>query len=75
MNRRASDLLGDIYRQNGVEFSSTGTDLSDNNPYRRPELVAPPPTTTSIGPPPGPPPPAATGADGLKQPDLPVENV
>jgi hypothetical protein len=34
--------LGDIYRQNGIEFSSTGTDLSDNNPYRRPELVDPP---------------------------------
>ena len=43
----AADLLGDIYRQNGIEFSSTGTDLSDNNPYRRPELVDPP--LTSIG--------------------------
>lgn len=42
-----ADLLGDIYRQNGIEFSSTGTDLSDNNPYRRPELVDPP--LTSIG--------------------------
>ena len=36
------NLLGDIYRQQGIEFASTGLDLSDNNPYRRPELVDPP---------------------------------
>ena len=45
--RCVTDLLGDLYRQNGIEFSSTGTDLSDNNPYRRPEIVDPP--LTSIG--------------------------
>eukprot|EP01047_Picozoa_sp_COSAG01_P075258 COSAG01_NODE_12842_length_1677_cov_3.245247_1_plen_294_part_00 len=41
------NLLGDVYRSHGVEFSSTGADLTDNNPYRRPELVDPP--LTAIG--------------------------
>lgn len=40
------NLLGDIYRSHAVEFSSTGSDLTENNPYRRPELVDPPLTAT-----------------------------
>lgn len=41
------NLLGDEYRQRGVHFSSTGDDFSENNPYRRPELLDPP--LTAIG--------------------------
>lgn len=40
------NLLGDEYRKNGVQFSCVGDDLSDSNPYRRPELRDPPLTAT-----------------------------
>lgn len=36
------NLLGEIYQEMGREFSSTGTDLSTNNPYRRAEVLDPP---------------------------------
>lgn len=41
------NLLGDEYRERGIEFSSKGDDTSANNPYVRPELWDPP--LTSIG--------------------------
>eukprot|EP01047_Picozoa_sp_COSAG01_P079269 COSAG01_NODE_14968_length_1390_cov_2.336174_2_plen_221_part_00 len=41
------NLLADIYRTHGVSFDSSGMDTTENNPYRRPELVDPP--LTAIG--------------------------
>ena len=41
------NLLGELYQEMGIEFSSTGNDLSVNNPYRREEVLDPP--LTEVG--------------------------